>query len=181
MRKEYRKVLKRQFKEKLAQCDPEFIQMKNPSGIVIPGSDIVFVKLADRENVQLFLILVIDQKRETFMLEIGWSILGRFPELSPRPSGEPTLHRTEFQEPEFVCRLGNLFESPGKEWHVGSDFNPFEDDILEFIKHSGEPISDEKANSLVLIQVVDAVDKIKHFGLPYLGEFVSTRRLNSPS
>src|SRR3954462_9027221 len=111
MRKEFKRALKEQFCEKLIECDRGFSEIKSRSLYIFPR-DIVYTKLTERDNVRLFVIVLVEEKRDAFSLEVGWSTLGRFPELSPRPAGRPTPNRIEFSRPEFVCRLVDLF-GPG--------------------------------------------------------------------
>jgi hypothetical protein len=174
MRKEFERVLTKQFSEMLIKCDHGFSEMQSRSPYVFPR-DIVYTKMTERENVRLFVIVVVHEERDAFSLEIGWSALGRFPELSSRPAGRPTPNRIEFSRPEFVCRLADLFGLPGFEWVVVPSFGPHTDGFLRFVKKSCEPIPSEEAAARVKPQVEDAIAKLVGFGLPYLDQYLRSR------
>jgi hypothetical protein len=174
MRREFKRALKEQFGERLAKCDGCFTKMRSRSLYVLPR-DIVYTKMTHQENVRLFVIVVVHEERGAFSLEIGWSALGRFPELSSRPAGRPTPNRIEFSRPEFVCRLADLFGLPGFEWVIAPSFDPHTDDFLRFVKESCEPIPSEEAAARVKSQVEDAIAKLVGFGLPYLDQYLRSR------
>jgi hypothetical protein len=52
-----------------------------------------------------------------FTVELGWSTLGRYPELSARPAPAwPGTDRAEFDLPEYVCRLVSLYARADPWW-----------------------------------------------------------------
>ncbi len=168
MRKEFRKKLKQQFGDAVRQHANGFSEMKIRS----PFGEIVYAKITKPEKTGLFIIVFPDMKREAFTLELGWSRKGRFPELPFRPSGSPTQTRTEFAQPEFVCRLANLLGLDDYWWLVQPVIDPLNDDYVELLKASVEPISAEEAELVVKPHVEDAIQKLVEFGLPYLEEYL---------
>lgn len=170
MRKEFNNILRWEFTNSIT-ANAGFSKMTERSPYVFPN-ELVFEKIVRPDFARLFVIMAPDPKREAFGLEIGWSAKGRFPKLSPRPSGSPTPNRTEFKNAEFICRLGDLYEQPGNLWFIQPDIDPFKDDFLEFVKNSVKPISQEEAASLVVPLVVDATSKLMSFGIPYLNEYL---------
>jgi hypothetical protein len=172
MRKEFRRLLKKEFTERLQNLDSGFTLSKGESPYVFPR-DVVFSRVIQPPGISLFVILLIDDRRESFALEIGWSTMGRFPELSPRPAGRPTPNRSEFARPEFICRLGDVSSDATKEWLILPDLNS-QSDFLSFVKETTESISPEKAIHLVKPQVQAAIEQLGRHGLPYLHEYLKS-------
>lgn len=106
MRKEFRKILVQSFSDKIHESGIGFSTEKVGPPHAFP-SEVMYTKRTLTGRIRLFVILVPDAKREAFTVEIGWSTLDRFPELTMRPSGDPQLDRKEFGCPEFICRLGD--------------------------------------------------------------------------
>ena len=171
MRKEFRRVLREQFRKGLLGCDNGFSEFKGKSAYLLPGNS-VFIKKPSGSNIWLVVILIPDEKREAFTLEIGWSALSRFPELAARPSGHPTSDRHEFHHQEFIFRLHDLYDRRDSDWKIQPDFDPFTGDFLQFVKDSMKPISPEEAAMLVIPKVDDAIARLKQYGFPYLDEYV---------
>jgi hypothetical protein len=110
--------------------------------------------------------------REAFTVEIGWSKLGRFPELSMRPSFDtPSLRRNEFELDEYVCRLGMLVSGGDYRWELEGLENP---DSLEaymvYLQRKVNPVSPQQAIRVVRPHVKDAMEKLLLHGIPYLEE-----------
>ena len=165
MRKEYKKVLIKEFTDKFLQCVNGFskIEMRSPVGLSI------FSKRIDHSERTMFVRLLPDSKREAFTVEVGWTRPNPFP--NALNYGQPSAGRTEFNRAEFVCRLGFLFGQNDHWWHIAPGLNPFTDDVLEFTKRSLEPISSAQAVSRIAPLVDDAINKLISFGLPYLDEY----------
>ncbi len=112
---------------------------------------------------------------ESFTVEIGWSKLGRFPELGMRPSMQPpSADHAEFAQPEYVCRLGKDLLGADYWWEV----EPFErgltpEQCLAILQKRLDPIPADQAASRVKPHVVDAIRCLETLGLPYLQGFVA--------
>ena len=163
-------MLKKRFTEGLLKRDPDFAAIKPDSRYVSPA-DVVFSKLGRPDGVVLFVILVIDDNREAFAVEVGWSTIGRFPELPCRPSGGPAQDSSEFTLSEFVCRLGDLSPDSPREWLIQPDVS-VETDFLRFVKSATEPVPAEQAATLVTPQVDNAIEQLDEVGFAYLNEYL---------
>ncbi len=172
MRKELRKVLVRMFTEELSRHDNTFVAANIRSKYLTPGEK-VYEKAIPTSAKRLFIVLIADNQRDAFMVEIGWSTLGRFPELPMRPSGWPMTGREEFKKPEFMCRVASLFDPAHNFWYIRPALNPFKDDFLEYVKEQTKTIPPDTAAALVKPAVLDAIDKLVKFGFPYLDEYLS--------
>lgn len=167
MRKEYGKALHAAFEERMHETFPDFLPTKVQSKLTFPGERYFCRSVGDR--LRLWVILVPSPKAESFTVEVGWSRLGRFPELSGRPSSRfPSPERTEFAQDEYFARLASLWTTHDPWWEV----EPFSmTDIMENILRSASPVSPEAAREKVAPAVEDAIEKLRVYGVPYLTEF----------
>jgi hypothetical protein len=120
VRKEYGKALREQFAARMKQQLPQFqpVTVKHPSSTKYAWwtGERVFRWIA-KDSVHCFIILVPTPKgADEFTVEVGWSTLGRYPELTQRPGDVPTLEREEFGKPEFTCRLSWLIPGLADWW-----------------------------------------------------------------
>lgn len=110
---------------------------------------------------------------DEFTVMIGWSTLGRYPELNVIPSMiTPTPDRKAFDQEEYLIRLPQLWTNDDR-WWVVKEFDP--SFTLEKLEESMAPISTEEAKSSVIPLVNDAIQKIIDMGIPYLTEFVNAK------
>ena len=162
MRKEYGKVLRGQFDKKLSEDVPDFKHVNVKSKYIFPGERAYAWEVSDK--ICCWLILVPDQDADLrFTVEIGWSRLGRFPELTMRPSA--TLEGKEdkiYTEKECILRLSQLW----------SNLDPWWGDTKVSIDLT--PIPKEKASNAVKELVRESIDKIKEQGLPFLKKAIDT-------
>jgi hypothetical protein len=85
VRKEYGVALREVFSETLTAVCPYFALVKKPTMLAgVPGERAYRWIVTDSQH--LWVVLVPDQQREAFTIELGWSRLGRFPQLTMRPS-----------------------------------------------------------------------------------------------
>lgn len=171
MRKEYGKALRQLFSAEMNNLLPRFLPVKLSSLYILPGERPF--RWIPVEAVHLWILLCPDQKgREAFTVEIGWSKLGRFPELSMRPSFRaPSSGREEFALDEYVCRLGMLVSGDDSWWELESpaDLNS-QEAYLAYLQAKISSISPEEADRIVRPHVEDAVEKLCLHGIPYLEE-----------
>jgi len=120
-----------------------------------------------------WVVLVPDQKREAFTIELGWSRKGRFPQLTMRPSfARP---KDAGAEDEYLCRLGEL--SRGQDWWWTIEELPLDatqDQMMAYIVAQTQPISPETARSRIMPHVQQAVEEFQGFGIPFLRAHLSS-------
>lgn len=167
MRKEYTKALRKAFDAQMAAVIPDFAVTKPQSKFAFPGERYYCRSIGDK--LRLWIALVPNPKAEEFTVEVGWSRLGRFPELPARPPAfVPTVERVEFSRDEYFTRLACLWSKDDYWWSIESfDFC----DIMGAISQRASPVTPEAARQKVAPMVEDAIAKLRVYGLPYLDEF----------
>lgn len=171
MRKEYGTVLRRYFSKKMRETLPEFKEEKVQSAYLWPGQR-AFGRLV-AGSLQCWIVLSPSPKDyDEFTVLIGWSTLGRYPELSVIPSPQsPSPDRAEFSQPEYLTRLPQLW-TQRDEWWVIQEFEPAL--TVEQMTARMAPIPAPAAEAKVIPRVDDAIGKLIAFGLPYLSEFAQS-------
>ena len=174
MRKELGKALRETFSKSLRERLPRFREAAIKSMYLGPGERVFEWRHSDA--IRLFVILVPHQKgAEAFTVELGWSTLGRFPELGVRPSMHRPRHGADLQEPEYVCRLGELARGGDYWWAIRDSTLPppiSVEDTLASLKRGLEPMAPEQARELVLPVVTDALESLQGHGMPYLEDWL---------
>ena len=165
MRKEYGKAIRKLFAQKIQEKLPDFRPAKISNIYFTPG-DRAFEKKVGNE-VLYWINLNVNQKFECFTVEIGWSAIGRWPELSMRPSPIRPDYNSEFEEQEYITRLPFLWTQDDY-WFEIEPFNPGSD--LESLKKQVEPIEDDKAHEKVAPVVEECTDRIVQYAIPYFEE-----------
>lgn len=178
MRKEYGKVLRKDFGAMLKEIAPEFKEW-NFKDSLLPGQRVYQWEVKD--NIYCYIILLPSPKGgNNFTIELGWSKLGRFPELSCRPSTQfPSSTHDEFELPEYICRLGMLSEGNHDWWKIeesgwdivkrGGVFNELV--AHQMIIESLKPLSAEEAEARVLPKLEAAMKMLADYGIPYLRKY----------
>lgn len=175
MRKEYGQALRALFTAEMQSRLPQFEPSQVKSKYLFPGERVFCWN--PQESIRCWIILQPNLKgHESFSVEIGWSKLARFPELSMRPSfSSPSEDRAEFDEPEYVCRLGK--DRLGEDyWAEVEAFRCglTEAECMAILQEQLRPIPPEEAKAKVQPHVVDAVDRLVRFGVPYLEQFAAS-------
>lgn len=117
--------------------------------------DVAFTRIPRSGDSTPFIVLLFDHRgRSRVSVEIGWSSNQQFPRLSIRPSGEASVGRNEFKEPDFLARLSTLWGEPDAWWDIET-----EADIPKAIG--------------------DVIGRLEKFGFPYLAEKESTATASS--
>jgi hypothetical protein len=159
MRKEYGAVLRRSVEERMTSSPFGWTLHREKSIYAIPGER-AFRKDAGAE-LTLWCMVVPNQKLESFTIEVGWSRLARYPELSVRPS--PGSHDEARGRDECLVRLGELSHGHDHWWEVeGGPRAP--DDLRRMIA----PVSLDDARARVLPVVDEALASLQRHGEPYL-------------
>ena len=154
------------FSETLAAVCPFFMLVKKPGMLTYVPGERAYRWMAT-DNQQMWLVLVPDQKREAFTVELGWSRLCRFPQLQMRPSFARTNEAA--LEDEYLCRLGEL--SRGKDWWWTIEELPLDatqDQFMAYILAQTQPLSPGVARSRIAPYVKEAIGEFERFGLPFL-------------
>jgi hypothetical protein len=175
LRKEYGAALREVFTQIFTSACPFFALVKKHSALAGFQGERAY-RCAVTDSRHLWAVLVPDQKREAFTIELGWSRMGRFPQLTMRPS----LARPEEigLQHEYLCRLGEL--SRGEDWWWAIEELPLcasQDQIMAYIIAQTIPISPEVARSRVIPHVKEAVKEFELFGLPFLRAHVQDSNL----
>ncbi len=170
MRKEYGKALFTEFSRLLRERAPEWKPVSIKSIYVFPGNKLF--RWVPEEPNHCYVILVPHHRgSDDFVVELGWSRLGRFPELHMRPSFERPTRGTEMTLPEYVCRIGWLYGSRDKWWSIWTPSARHPDDPLESLLETVRPLSREEAEKAVRKPAADAVERVVTYGIPYLREW----------
>ncbi|AKJ27381.1 hypothetical protein [Caldimonas brevitalea] len=134
------------------------------SDYVFPGER-VFQRPGEAEGLLFWCVLVPHQNLEQFTFDIGWSRLGRFPELTMRPSLQRPLEA--FGLPEYFGRLGEVSSGQDLWWEV----EPFRAPRgLADLEKMVQPIPAETARARVTPVAERALDVLERVGVPYLLE-----------
>lgn len=166
MRKEYGAALREVFADRLARACPDFIPARKHSALTgFPGERAFCWRVS--QALFQWVVLVPDQKREAFFVELGWSRKGRFPQLTMRPSGI----RPEKAGPqeEYLCRLGELSRGSDFGWPIEElATDASQDEVLSYIVAQTKPIAAEVARDRVVPRVEEAIRELVEYGLPFL-------------
>ncbi|WP_200382727.1 hypothetical protein [Thiococcus pfennigii] len=123
------------------------------------------------ESVFAWVVLVPDQNREAFFVEIGWSRRARFPELTMRPSGARPSDAGS--EEEYLCRLGELARGSDFGWSVEAlAMGATQEEMMAYIVAQTRPLAPDVARRRVLPVVDEALRELVEYGLPFLREHV---------
>ena len=172
MKKEYSVSLKKLFVDGFREEFPDFKITNIKSEYISPG-ELVFVKTIN-EKLKLFIIVTKHAKGgDKFTIELGWSTINDFPELSMRPSFEEPENINIHSTSEYVCRIGSLIDGKDKWWILkDSVIFKIKDPIQKLIAQS-KKIDADRLPEIVLPKVKDAIEKIKKFGLPLFDLVIS--------
>lgn len=171
MRKEYGKVLRTLFSKEMEKSLRHFEETKVDSVYFWPGDRAFRWKFSD--DLHCWIVLSPSQKGyDEFTVLIGWSKMGRYPELSMVPCFQmPTSERTEFDNDEYLTRLPSLWTHEDR-WWVVREFSPAIS--AAELEARMKPIPADEARQTVMPLVKDAIDKLQRYGVPYLETFCQT-------
>ena len=178
MRKELSKAVRTEFTAAIARRLPQFVPVTIKSRYAWPGSRI-FRWVSD-PSLHFFVELFFDPKGDdSFGVEVGWSRLGRFPEIPARPGG-----REDLAKAEHWVRLSLLYSNVGGMWSLEEPESApgalGQRSGISAARVAGlPPIPVEQALARVGPRVADAVEQLVNHALPYLQEV--SRLKSSPS
>lgn len=167
MRKEYSQALRKLFSKRMKEEFPQFLETKVPSTYFRPGDRAYRWSVTGR--LQCWIVLSPSNKDyDEFNILIGWSKLGRYPELSMVPCAElPSPERREFEHDEYLTRLPYLWTDRDVWWAV-KKYQPAQS--VADLKASLEPVSATEAHDQVQPRVEEAIRKLSEYGVSYLKE-----------
>lgn len=161
MRKEYGKAFRAQVERCMGESAFGWRLHKEKSIYAVPG------ERAFRRDMAAGLVLwcfwVPYDKWESFTVEIGWSRLERYPQLSMRPSfeGPDDAHGRD----EYAVRLGQLSRQRDQWWEVEKFVAPTS---VEEMMRTMQPIAADQAGAAMAPRVEEALADLVAFGEPFL-------------
>ncbi len=178
MKKEYAKALRQLFARSMKAELPQFRESKQKSLYRFPGERAYLWAVSD--TLHCWVVLSPSPKDyDEFTLLIGWSLHGRYPELSCIPSMQsPTADHAEYAKDEYLIRLPMLWTDKD-DWWVVRPFKPARSskDLLAQMA----PITPDEALRQTQPQVDDAMKRLISLGIPYLQAFVDAQNPTRPA
>ena len=167
MRAEIGKLLRSEFELQMRAHAPEFKLQKAAAPYYWPGER-VFVRSPEAPTRQVLILSPHPTGSDSFTLEIGWSRLGRLPELTTRPS---VLKSNEppFERPEFVTRLGYLDEPRWDFLSIGpptTQVDPLA--LAEAFAKKREPLDNDEIRREIKKHLEFVFDEFRRVGMPFL-------------
>lgn len=182
----YRKHVHEQFDGAMALRLPEFAPFvlrltkeQRKEATLFAGSRIYRRVVA--EGLHLFIHVIPHRTQEEFLLEVGWSTLGRFPH-QLTSNGIPTADGTEMERQEWLIDFGGIFHRRFGRSHLGWEVwrcSVAIDDpnyIQTFIREDLAPVSDSQARERVQSAVTQCIDDIEAVVLPYFDEMLRRKQ-----
>jgi hypothetical protein len=184
MRKQYRQAIEKVFSSELLKVDPQFEKLAVKALCKYDG-ETAFAKKTEKAT--LFISLIPDPKGgEEFSVEIGWSTLHRFPELSMRPNVISATDRTEYNKAEGMLRLTSFSRKPSFGWKFSGVVSQFESkyfSIPDVMKSTPKEVIEQdlkriptqnEAIETIKNAVDEAMAELKENGFRYLEEYLSS-------
>lgn len=174
MRTEVGKLLRRMFEDRLRKVFPDFILQKAGAPYFWPGER-VFVQNAGGSNRNVVILSPHPNGSDSFTVEIGWSRLGRTPELSARPSVVKSTD-SPFELAEFVTRLGCLEEPRWEFLQIGapiSNVDPSE--LVNALTKQCEPIDKAEIEREIASRLDTVFSALQRVGIPFLSSAINDK------
>ena len=162
MKKEYRKSLKKVFTKKLTEKVVDANLWSKKSDYIFPG-EIVY-SLENKYDASVFIILIPNQKNDSFNIEIAWSKKGGFPELSVRPN---SMFIEQKVADEYAIRLSCINGGADRFWMIPKE--KFTDPLEEIIADMKKP-SEEEAVILLTPLIDDCIQEILDVAIPFINK-----------
>lgn len=175
MRKEYSKLLKDLFSQRLEEIAPEFKEIKVPDP-VYPGQRTY--QWIPSQGLLCFIILVPSPKGDDrYTIELGWSTLGKFPRIEEMGSWitiyKLTPERKEYDLPVCICRLGNIHSGKDIWWGIGNKWDVSKLKFEDFI--NPEPITREEVTMQILSSLDEVMPLLVESGISFLKKFAESK------
>ena len=168
MRKPYSGELKKQFSEMVLGLGLPFEKFKGKSEYLFP-SVYPHVYRVD-EKLWLFILLYINPKGyQSFTVQFGWSLFGRFPEVTEGQFiTDQAVNKERFKEPEFMQRI-SIFCGPDTWWFLEGTQ---EDALHGHMDFQPQDIASEEAKKAVSKALSEVKKALDDKLIPYLKEFL---------
>lgn len=159
------KALKKEFAKQLFERFPSWKEVKRtlPPGTRCYGASI-------DKAILLYVTLYVDPYRESFTVEIGWTLSGRFPYTGandPEKGERPETTETQ-------VRLGRLWTTEDVWWDLAP--RPMMGDDWEKEIFAPAPVVPEED---IRRGVRDAVEKLIEFGVPYFNHILELKGIDA--
>ena len=168
MRKEYGQAVRELFAEGMAAAFATWTAVDVPRTHYWSGER-AYVEDPGAETWGVVILAPNPKEHDAFDLELGWSRLGRVPQLSVRPSPDEPGGVAVATREEYLCRLSQLVPDRPDGWVIDPrtlSLDP--SDIMAALTDRETPLSKEKARETVRPIMAEALDALTHHGLPWL-------------
>lgn len=178
MSRAFNLAARRHFIDAVPTFAPQFrIQPPGPKPFACPG-EVPLAWAPDPARVAWVFLVPSPKGYNEFTIELGWSLLARYPQLTLRPSfHRPTPERTEWKEPEYICRLNALTAGVPEWWGHGALETAAEDPetLLTAAMATTAKLTPTEAERVAEPLVAGAVEALVATGIPYLQAWNATR------
>jgi len=146
---------------------PSLRAAEAPPGRAFPGGERTY--RWDGAGGSAWLALILSSKeRAEFNVEVGWSCLGRYPELFARPNHSKLAEVCFDTHPEGFVRLRPQGSPKALWWRVSNRPHG----LFEFIPE----MDDAQCCRLAPPLVADALEQVETVGIPFLENFLQRQR-----
>lgn len=172
MSREFNAAVRRRFAEAMPDAAPAFsAALKGPKPWACPG-EAAYSWAVDTGRRAWIIVVPSLKGYNEFTVELGWSRLGRYPELGMRPSHQrPSGERSEWALEEYLCRLDALAPSVPEWWRVAPGGDPA--DLLAEARAMTATLTRAEAEDAAAPLVAGALAALRAHGVPYLSAWAS--------
>lgn len=170
MSKTFNTAVRNQFAAGMVRSLPQYLSAKVPTEHAWPGER-AFV-WTPHEGIKCWICLITSHKGyNEFFVEVGWSALGRYPELNSRPTfaGMEPAERV-LEHAELMCGLSSLGASPGAWVYRPKEISeaPQAEQFMLEVKAALAALNTQEAEAAAKPLVEDAIAAIVRFAVPFL-------------
>jgi len=172
MRKEYGKALRAHFTRRMKEALPQFAPARITS-VYLNRGERVFCWRASESVFGWIILSPSATGHQAFTVEVGWSSLGRFPELSMRPSVMGAAEVDLMSPPaEGALRVGTVSGNRERWWQLPDPAleNP---GSLTALAASLDPLTSSAAQAAVAPHVEDAMAELVDHAVPFLESLIA--------
>lgn len=171
MSREFNTAVRTAFLERFSALAPDYVlQPRGPAPYANPG-ETAFAWIPAPTRVAWIILVPSLKGYNEFTIELGWSRLGRYPQLSMRPAlPHPGPDRSEWNRPEYLCRLASLAPGSPEWWSIAPTAPGTESPEAALARAQRMTSKLDKADATRLAEplVAEALQGLRSHGLPYL-------------
>lgn len=175
MSKEFNKAVRSQFDAALVARAPQFVAAKPVREFAWPGER-SYAWHASQNHWCWVSLIPSTKGYNEFFIELGWSSLGRNPQLCSRPCIAGTEKASKvFHLPEFMCNLASVAATPAY-WSAPAQIPVGVSEAERMYAESLAAVAKlakEEAVVAALPLVAEAVEAFVRLGVPFLQEYVA--------